>query len=574
MTDPHISPDIKTSPNGHPDRTAPSPRAHLVLAAACIAQVMVVLDVSVVNVALPSIASDLGFAPGGLSWVVNAYTLVFGGLLLLGGRFADLVGHRVAMLWGLALFGVASVIGGLAQTPGQLIAARAGQGLAGALLAPLSLAVIMVAFPSGKARSRAVGIWAMVAAAGSALGVLLGGLLTDWLSWRWVLFVNVPIVALGLSVAWVSLRTPTTPLLKRLDVPGTCLSTVTVTALANGLIQAGEHGWGASSAVLSFGIAVVTGVVFVVWELRAAAEPLVRFGVFRERSVWVANLVVLFIGAATVAGFYFASLFLQNVLHYSPLRAGAAFLPFCLGTITGSMLSGHLTARLGTRTVLATGLALGALGMTLFGLMDETSTFLNGFLLPSVVASVGVGLCMVSNTTLATSAAAAHEAGLISGLVNAARQIGGSLGLAILTAVAATHGGSPSSAADRTQQLVDGYERAFFVTAVFCAVAALIAALFAPRRARRGPRPLPSRSPSRSRSAFGLRGRRGSVSVSALEGVASREAEAPDRLAEGVFPLRGQGGVRGERVRAPRGSRWLWRGADWGALYGSPRTLR
>lgn len=452
--------------------------AGLILAAACVAQVMVVLDVSVVNVALPSIAGDLGFAPGGLSWVVNAYTLVFGGLLLLGGRFADFVGHRVAMFLGLAVFGLTSVAGGFAQTPGQLVAARAGQGLAGALLAPLSLAVIMVTFPEGRSRSRAVGIWAMVAAAGSALGVLLGGVLTEWLSWRWVLFVNVPIVAVGLVLAWLSVRDARTTRMRRLDLPGALLATVAVTALVNGLIRAGEHGWGTTGALTSFAVAAVIGAGFVLRELRTP-EPLVRFGVFRARSVWVANLVVLFIGAATVAGFYFASLFLQNVLHYSPLRAGAAFLPFCFGTVVGSMVSGRLSARFGTRAVLTTGLALGALGMFLFGRMHIGSTFLNGFLLPSLVASTGVGLCMVANTSLATTGAARHEAGLISGLINAARQIGGSLGLAVLTTVAAIDG-TPSSPAARARELVQGYDRAFLVTAGFCVVAALVAAVFAP----------------------------------------------------------------------------------------------
>ncbi|MFF0596241.1 MFS transporter [Streptomyces antibioticus] len=475
------TPDLPDSSSG--------PRPGLVLATACVAQVMVVLDVSVVNVALPSIATDLGFAPGGLSWVVNAYTLVFGGLLLLGGRVADFVGHRTAMLLGLAVFGVTSVAGGLAQTPGQLVAARAGQGLAGALLAPLSLAVIMVTFRDGKARTRAVGIWAMVAAAGSALGVLLGGLLTEWLSWRWVLFVNVPIVALGLALAWLSLRHGRATRAGRLDLPGALLATVAVTALVNGLIRAGEHGWGTAGTLVSLATAVVTGAAFTVWELRTTAEPLVRFGVFRARSVWVANLIVVFIGAATVAGFYFASLFLQNVLHYSPLRAGAAFLPFCFGTIVGSMLSGRLTARFGTRPVLTVGLALGAIGMLLFSRMDADSTFANGFLLPSLVASTGVGLCMVANTSLATSGAAAEDAGLLSGLINAGRQIGGSLGLAVLTTVAATRG-TPTSAAERLHELVAGYDRAFLVTAGFCAVAALTAALFAP-----GGRPTRSAGP-------------------------------------------------------------------------------
>ncbi|MEU1293665.1 MULTISPECIES: MFS transporter [unclassified Streptomyces] len=482
-----------------PDPTPPGRHAGLVLAAACVAQVMVVLDVSVVNVALPSIAADLGFAPGGLSWVVNAYTLVFGGLLLLGGRFADLVGHRVAMMLGLVVFGVTSVVGGFAQTPGQLVAARAGQGLAGALLAPLSLAVIMVTFPEGRGRSRAVGIWAMVAAAGSALGVLLGGVLTDWLSWRWVLFVNVPIVAVGLVLAWIAVHDGRATRARRLDLPGALLATVAVTALVNGLIRAGEHGWGTTGALVSFAVAAVTGAAFAAWELRAA-HPLVRFGVFRARPVWVANLVVLFIGAATVAGFYFASLFLQNVLHYSPLRAGAAFLPFCFGTVVGSMLSGRLTARFGTRVVLTAGLALGGLGMLLFGRMHADSTFLDGFLLPSLVASTGVGLCMVANTSLATTGAARDEAGLISGLINAARQIGGSLGLAVLTTVAALHG-TPSSPEAATRLLVDGYDRAFLVTAAFCAVAAVVSAVFAPGRPAApdaAPGDLPEEQPARA----------------------------------------------------------------------------
>lgn len=461
-----------------PGAAAVPRHAGLVLATACVAQVMVVLDVSVVNVALPSISADLGFAPGSLSWVVNAYTLVFGGLLLLGGRFADFVGHRAAMFLGLVVFGVTSVVGGLAQTPGQLIAARAGQGLAGALLAPLSLAVIMVTFSEGKARARAVGVWAMVAACGSALGVLLGGLLTDWLSWRWVLYINVPIVAVGLLLAWVSVHDRRTTRTRRLDAVGAVLVTAAVTALVNGLIRAGEHGWGTTGVLLSFAVALVAGALFGLWE-RRAAEPLVRFGVFRSRSVWVANLVVLFIGAATVAGFYFASLFLQNVLHYSPLRAGVAFLPFCFGTVVGAMLSGRLTTRLGTRAVLTAGLALGAIGMFLFGRMHAESTFVGGFLLPSLVASTGVGLCMVANTSLATAGASADEAGMVSGLVNAARQIGGSIGLAVLTTVAAA-GSSASGSGDAVQRLVQGYDRAFLVTAGFCAVAAVLSAAFAP----------------------------------------------------------------------------------------------
>ncbi len=463
--------------------------AGLVLAVACLCQVMVVLDVSVVNVALPSIATDLGFQSGSLSWVVNAYTLVFGGLLLLGGRFADLVGHRLAMFLGLGLFGVASILGGFAQNPGELIAARAAQGLAGAVLAPLTLTVIMVTFPEGARRSRAIGIWSMVAAGGSALGVLLGGLLTEWLSWRWVLFVNVPIVIVAALLAIASIRDTRTVRVRRLDVTGAVLVTAAVASLVYGTIEAGDHGWGSAGALASFAAAVVLGALFAWRELRAA-EPLVRFGIFRARSVWVASVVVLFIGATTIAGFYFASLFLQDVLGYTPIQAGLAFLPFCFGTILGAFASGRLVARLGARIVMAAGLALGAIGMVLFAQMDEHSTFLSGFLTPSIVASIGVGVCMVANTSMATTGVTHHEAGIVSGLVNAARQIGGSIGLAALATIAATAAAS-STATSPTGALVAGYDRAFLVTAILALAAAILAGIFAPGRAR-APQPAPA----------------------------------------------------------------------------------
>lgn len=455
-------------------------RAGVVLAAACLCQVMVVLDVSVVNVALPSIAADLGFEDGSLSWVVNAYTLVFGGLMLLGGRFADLVGHRTAMFLGLGLFGVASVVGGLAQTPTELVAARAGQGLAGAVLAPLTLTVIMVTFAEGPERRRAIGIWSMVAAGGSALGVLLGGLLTEWLSWRWVLFVNVPIVVAAAVLARSAVRDVRTVRTRRLDVAGASLVTFAVTALVYGTIEAGKHGWGSGQALVPFTASAVLGALFAWRELRAA-EPLVRFGIFRARSVWVASVIVLFIGATTVAGFYFASLFLQEVLGYTPVQAGAAFLPFCFGTIVGAMFSGRLTARFGTRSVMTAGIALGGAGMLLFSTMDERSTFLGGFLAPSLVASVGVGLCMVANTSLATQGVDHRDAGLVSGIVNSARQIGGSVGLAALATVAASAAAS-STASNPTGALVAGYDRAFLATALLAGFAAVLAGTFAPRR--------------------------------------------------------------------------------------------
>lgn len=453
-------------------------RTGLLLTAVCLVQVMVVLDVSVVNVALPSIAQDLGFGPGSLSWVVNAYTLLFGGLLLLGGRFGDLVGHRRALFLGLGVFGVVSVLGGLAQDPSQLVAARAAQGLASAVLAPLSLTIIMVTFPEGRERSRAIGIWAMVAASGSAVGVLLGGVLTEWLSWRWVMWINAPIVLLALAFAWTSIHGGPAPK-RSLDVPGAVLVTLSLTSLVNGAIRAGEDGWGSAWALTSFAVALVSGAAFIRWEQRVA-EPLIRLGVFRARPVWVANIISAFIGASAVAGFYFASLVLQDVLGYSPLKAGAAFLPFCVGTVVGAMLSGRLSARFGLRPVMTGGLVCSAIGMFLFGQMHLDSTFLGTFLLPSIIASVGVGASMVANTSLGTTGALPHEAGLVSGLINASRQCGGSLALAGLATVALT-ATRASDAGDPLEALILGYDRAFQVTAVLTLVAAVIAALYVPR---------------------------------------------------------------------------------------------
>lgn len=456
-----------------------APHPSLALATVCLCQVMVVLDASVVNVALPSIDHDLGFSAGSLSWVVNAYTLLFGGLLLLGGRIADYVGHRRAMLWGLGLFALASILGGLAQSPGQLIAARAGQGVAAAVLAPVSLTVIMVTFAEGPVRNRAIGIWAMVAAAGSALGVLLGGVLTDWLDWRWVLFVNVPIVAVAAPLAWRSIGDHRRLAGQRLDVVGAVLGTAAITLLVFAMVHAGDHGWGTAGTLVSLIVAVVLGVAFLVWEARVASAPLVRLGILRVRTVGVANLIVVFIGAATIAGFYFASLFLQNVLGYSPLQAGAAFLPFCAGIVLGSMTSARLASAIGHRLALAGGLALGAAGMFWFSRLDAGSTFLSGFLGPSIIASIGIGLCMVANTSMGTSGVAHAEAGLVSGLLNTSRQVGGSIALAALSTIAA-HATESSSATGTLTAVVTGYSRAFELTALCVLVAAIVAALFTP----------------------------------------------------------------------------------------------
>ncbi|MEV6979113.1 MFS transporter [Kitasatospora sp. NPDC093806] len=477
----------------HPSRTTPgrgATRPGLVLATVSVCQLMVTLDASIVNIALPAMGEALDFADSSLPWVVNAYALAFGGLLLLGGRIADLVGHRRAVLSGLVLFGLASVLGGFAQTPGQLVAARAGQGVAAAVLAPIGLTLIMVTFTEGAARARAIGVWSMVTAGGSALGVLLGGVLTDLLDWRWVFFVNAPIVLVGLALAARSVPAARPPRTGRPDVLGALLGTGAMTVLVYGLMETDRHPWGSARTLGTLGAAVLLGLAFLGWEARFAPRltqaPLVRLGVLRGRTAWVSSLLVTLLGAAMLVGFYFCSLHLQNVLHYGPLAAGAAFLPFCAGTAAGSVVAGRLTARFGGRATLTGALLLGALGMLWFGGLDVDSDYLTGFVGPSLVASVAVGVCMVANTAMGVSGVDPGEAGLVSGLLNAGRQCGGSIGLAVLSslAVAATRraaadGQSPEAA------LAAGYEHAFVATAVLLGVAALLALLFVPKRDRR-----------------------------------------------------------------------------------------
>ncbi|WP_328912140.1 MULTISPECIES: MFS transporter [unclassified Streptomyces] len=456
----------------------------LLLLVVCLCQLVVVLDMTVVNVALPAIRTDLGFSPGDLQWVVNAYTLTFGGLLLLGGRLADLFGHRLAMLLGLVLFGVTSLFGGLAQNPGELIAARAAQGVAGAVLLPVSLTVISANFAEGPARSRALAAWGAVAGAGGAVGVLLGGVLTEYLDWRWVLFVNLPVVAVAVPLALRAIPVHKAAARPRLDLPGAVLVTAAMITLVYAVVRTGDHGWGSAQTLGTLALTVVLGGLFVLVERRFATAPLVRFGILRQRPVLVANVVVFLIASAQFGAFYFASLYLQGVLGYSPVRTGLAFVPFSLGIVAGTIVAARLIRLLGPRLPLVAGLALAAVGMAWFGLVSADGTFLGDFLGPSLVASVGLGVCLVANTTAATAGIPVHEAGLASGLLNACRQSGGSIGLAVLVTVADAvtrhHSAGPASRV----ALTAGYDRAFLVGAVLIAAGAVTAALLLPRTPR------------------------------------------------------------------------------------------
>ncbi|MFJ6074499.1 MFS transporter [Streptomyces sp. NPDC093065] len=467
------------------------PRTGLVLTVVCLCQLMVVLDISVVNVALPSIRTDLGFGASGLQWVVNAYTLTFGGLLLLGGRVADLVGHRRAAVAGLGVFGLTSLLGGLAQTPGELIVARAAQGVAGAALLPLSLTVITATFAEGPARHRALSLWGAVAGAGGAVGVLLGGVLTEYLDWRWVLFVNVPIAAVAIPLAVACLTDVRPARRPRVDVIGAVLATSAMTVLVYAMVRTDTYAWGSPRTLGGLALALLLGTAFVLVE-RRTAEPLVRLGILRARSLWVACVVVFLIACGQFGAFYFASLYLQGVLGYSPVATGLAFVPFSVGVVAGTVVASRFMPRTGARPLLVGGLALAAVGMGWFGWVSPDGSFLGDILGPSLIASFGLGLCMVTNTAAGTSGVSREEAGLASGLLNSARQCGGSIGLAVLVTVATTvtrDHADPAGPAGLTA----GYGRAFLLAGILIAAAALASAVFLPKSP---PRPAETAEPA------------------------------------------------------------------------------
>lgn len=453
-------------------------RRGLVLATVCLCQLMVVLDITVVNVALPSIRDDLGFAAADLQWVVNAYTLTFGGLLLLGGRIADLFGQRTAALVGLSVFGLTSLAAGLATEPSHLIVARALQGVSGAVLLPVSLTVITTTFAEGAERRRALSVWAATMGLAGAAGVLLGGALTEYLDWRWVFFVNVPIAAVAIPLTLISIRNLSRSR-PRLDVSGAILITGATTSLVYAVIRTDRHDWLSAHTLGFLGLAVLLGLLFLVVETRIAREPLVRLGLLGHRPLAVASVLVIFIALGQFGAFYLASLWLQNVVGYSPMEAGLAFVPFSVGTVAGTLLGMRLAGAYGPWLPLTCGLALTAVGIGWFGAISVDGGFVTNMLGPSILASLGLGSCLVANTSMATTGVDPAEAGLASGTLNAARQIGGSIGLAVLVTVAEAtsrgHGGAPLEA------LNAGYARGFLVAGALIAVAAVISFVAAPR---------------------------------------------------------------------------------------------
>ncbi|MEU9479612.1 MFS transporter [Streptomyces sp. NPDC048191] len=407
------------------------PGIALTVIAAC--QLMVVLDATIVNIALPHIQDALKFSTTDLTWVVSAYTLTFGGLLLLGARAGDILGRRRVFMAGILLFTFASLLGGLAQEPWQLLAARAVQGVGGAIASPTSLALITTTFPEGPERNRAFGVFAAVSAGGGAIGLLAGGMLTDWLDWRWVLFVNVPIGVLIAALAPLyiseSERHP-----GRFDITGALTSTAGMASLVYGFIRASENGWRDGLTLGSFGAAVVLLVAFILTETRAK-EPITPLRMFADRNRWGTYVIMLALSAAMFGMFFYIVLFVQDVLGYSAVKAGVAFLPVTVAIAVGAGLSQALLPKLGPKPFMTVGSALVVVGLVWQTFIRPDSSYLGGVLGPMLVFGFGMGLNFVTVTVTAVSGVAQHEAGAASGLLNATQQVGGSLGLSILTTV-------------------------------------------------------------------------------------------------------------------------------------------
>ncbi|MFF2405330.1 MFS transporter [Streptomyces sp. NPDC058092] len=463
-------------------------RPGVVLAAVAVAQFAVALDLSVVNVALPAIRAALGFAPLDLSWVVHVYALTLGGFLLLGGRACDLYGRRRLFVLGLAVFGMCSLAGGLAQAPWQLIAARAGQGLGAAAAAPAALAMLTTTFTEGPQRVRALGVWSGVNAAGGALGVLAGGLLTEYAGWRWVMLINLPIVAVALALVRAGVPAEARPARReRLDVLGAVLATGGVGLLVLGVVRADAQGWGSPATLAMLVAAAMLLAAFVFAESRTPA-PLLRLGLLRSRWVAGANVLVFFSTAGQFAAFYFVSLYMQQVLGMGAAATGAAFLPFSVSLVAGTLVATRVTAARTPRASLVPGALLAAAGLAWFAFISPDGGFLTDVLGPCIITGVGVGLVIAPIVAAATTGVAPREAGMASGLMNSSRQLGGCIGLAALATLAAHRTGTATDPA----ALNDGYALGLVVAAALFVLAAVVAIGLLPRRRAETPDPQPA----------------------------------------------------------------------------------
>jgi EmrB/QacA subfamily drug resistance transporter len=459
--------------------------ANAVLGVVAVAQFMVVLDASVVNVALPSIQRDVGFSEQSLSWVLNAYTLIFGGFLLLGGRAADRLGRRRLFMAGMALFTAASFACGLSQSEATLLIARGVQGLGGAMVSPAALSIILTTFAEGSERNRALGLWGAIAGAGGAAGLLLGGAIVEVLSWRWVFFVNVPIGAAVLVLApRILAESRAAGVLGGYDLEGATAITLGTMALVFTLIKANDWGWGSARTLAGLAVSAALLVGFV-WIERRHENPLVPLRVFSNRSLAASDGTNLLLAAALFGVFFFCTLYLQQVLGYNALKTGVAYLPLTLAAIVASGVASRVVDRFGPKPVLVGGLLVATVGFALFTRLQVHGDYAGRVLPAMVVVGVGLGMSFVPITIAATSRVAAEDSGLASGLLNTTQQVGGSLGVAVLSAVSSSritsglHGGSTLPAA-----LTHGFTSAFTVSAILCAAAAVVAIVLLPGRRR------------------------------------------------------------------------------------------
>jgi EmrB/QacA subfamily drug resistance transporter len=429
----------------------------------CSAQFVVVLDASIVNVALPTIGDALDFSQENLPWVVNAYVLTFGGFLLLGGRTADLLGRRRVFMAGLLLVAVASLAAGFAATEGQLIAARAAQGLGAAIISPAALSIVTTTFSDGAERNKALGVWGAVAGSGGAAGVLLGGILTDGLGWEWVLWVNVPVslIALALSPALIA-ESRAEAGTRAFDVAGAVTVTAALSILVYALVDANDAGWGSSQTLGLIAVSMALLAAFVAIELRSA-KPLVPFSIFRMRTLTGANVVGVLVGASLFSMFFFISLYMQQVLGYSAIHAGLSYLPLAVTIMATAAIASQLVTKVGYKPVLAAGLLFIVAGLLWFSRVSVGGGFTTDILGPSLLAAAGLGFAFVTTTIAAVSGVQESEAGLASGLINTSQQIGGALGLAVLSALATSRTSDLLSGggSNPTEALTKGFQAAF-----------------------------------------------------------------------------------------------------------------
>ncbi len=461
--------------------------SNALLVVVCLGQFMVILDVSIVNVALPSIKDALGFSTTGLQWVLNAYTLTFAGFLLLGGRAADLLGRRRMFLAGTLLFAGASLLCAISPSSETLVAARAVQGIGGAVISPATLAIITTSFDEGAPRNRALGAWGAIGAIGATSGVLLGGILTEAFGWPAIFLINVPIgvVVVALSRDLVPEGRGTTEN-RHFDLPGAVLVTLGMTAVTYGIVTTDRLGWGSLGVLAPLAAGSALLLSFALYEGRVAREPLMPLSVFRLRTLRAANVVIFLLYAAIFGFWFFQSLYMQGTLHFSALETGLAFVPMTLGVGLGATLAPRFARRIGARMVLTGGMLSATAGEALLTGVHPGGTYVAQVLPGGMLGAFGLGLSLVPATIVAVQGVPAATSGLASGVLNTSRFVGAALGLAVLSTIAASHTHAAlASGASAATALTDGFQLQFGVGAVFCLVGA-VAALVMLRPERSG----------------------------------------------------------------------------------------